>query len=438
MRRLDTVSAGRLLEEIQSGDAALRDRATLLSVAPIRDYAPEQWGKRAERVADFLNRSFQRDAGPGDLLLALNDTDFLMIQPSRSTAEGVGRGAALLQSCCVYFIGHALEDAIRVSMIAGVEDGVVQAMPITQAQLAAGRAALERATMDESPPWEPFTVSSAKTPPQPIAGMKPGTMEASFYLEPIWNVPAGRVNACQISAVLIHQLDDGERRLVGTAELPHDAVMDITLKQLAFAGDMFAAWHDREVAVALHLPISINALIHSSRRLRVIRALTKLRTANPQYTARLALELTDVDAGLPATRIAEVGSQLKPYCAGLLAAVPAGSGDVTHWKGMGLRGVTLLTQAETPQEQRAVFAYLLKSATRLLAISPVLAVKGVDTPSLMMAALAAGATHISGALISNAVDPAEAPCEFGPEDAYSPLSIREETASTSSKRRATA
>lgn len=438
MRRLDTVSASRLLEEIQSGDAALRDRATLLSVAAVRDYAPDQWGKRAERVAEFLNRAFQREAAAGELLLALNDTDFLMIQPSRPAAEGVGRAASLLQSCCIYFIGHTPEDAIRVSMIGGIEQGEVQAAPVTQAQLEAGKVALARARQDESPPWEPFTVSSAKTKPQAVAGMEIGRLEASFYLEPVWNVVASRVNAYQVHTILVHELDDGERRVAQTSELPHDAVMDVTLKQVAFAGEVFAGWFESGVAIGLHLPVSINALIHSSRRLRVIRALTKLRRDNPQDLARLAIELTDLHAGMPASRLGEVGAQLKPYCGGLLASLAIGAGDVAHWRGAGLKGLALVNHAETPHEQRAVFAHLIKSAARPLGLTPVLAVKGVDTPSLMMAALAAGATHISGALVSNAVGPDSAPRALDILDIYAPLSSSSEIPSISSRRLATA
>ena len=92
------------------------------------------------------------------------------------------------------------------------------------------------------------------------------------------------------------------------------------------------------VQVALHAPLPWNAMTYSTTRYRLLHA---LRDSPPQVRRFLILEITDLSAGLPQSRLTEVVSMLAPYCRAVLARAPSDSHDVRAWRGCGLSGVTL-------------------------------------------------------------------------------------------------
>lgn len=62
-------------------DAIARGQFHIMSLAPVRAALGERWSRNEGLVEDFVVRSFRRIADADDMIVRVNDADFVLIQP---------------------------------------------------------------------------------------------------------------------------------------------------------------------------------------------------------------------------------------------------------------------------------------------------------------------------------------------------------------------
>jgi len=116
---------------------------------------------------------------------------------------------------------------------------------------------------------------------------------------------------------------------------------------------------------------------------------------------------------LPATSLAALVTQLKPFVRGLLACT-AEPADIARWRGAGLCGVVWRTPAGATVDARHLAGFAEAARCARMAV----AYCDVHSHSQFVQAWAQGFSHLSGELISQRLGERVAPQRFEACDLY--------------------
>jgi hypothetical protein len=220
-------------------------------------------------------------------------------------------------------------------------------------------------------------------------------LDLAITPEPTWNVGARVVASFLLQPSMWLTEGSLPERAVTCGELTPALAGEVAIGGLTFAADLIKGG----VQVALHAPLPWNAMTYSTTRYRLLHA---LRDIPPQVRRFLILEITDLSAGLPQSRLTEVVSMLAPYCRAVLARAPSENHDVRAWRGCGLSGVTLDCRSFDASDRKGL-QRLVVFAQRAAEASVACVGYGLPATNLMLAAWAAGFTHLGGPALSEEV-----------------------------------
>ena len=230
-----------MLRHAGADEAAQRGQVQLVSVAAIRETVGDRWTRHQPLVEDFVTRAFTRNASEDDLIVRVNDTDFLLIQPSRTPMGALSRSSVLLRETLTFFLGAAEAENIHISLVDRIGDDGLDATRVTGDQLEA--AAAERTgdlaqSRDGSAPWERFGV--ARPPRKMIAVKRPGQsdIQAMFYLDPVWHVAREAVVSFVVRTVAVQHLANGQVEPIDIGGLTPGGAAALTIQRLIFLGEL--------------------------------------------------------------------------------------------------------------------------------------------------------------------------------------------------------
>lgn len=387
-----------MLRHAGAADAAARGQVHIISVNAVRDAVGERWARHDPLVEDFVIRCFRRGGQDDDFIVRVNETDFMLIQPSREPMGALSRASQLMRETLSYFLGAVKSENINVSIVDRVGEGGIEATRLSEEELEA--AAEERwrdmsNSVDGSAPWERFGV--ARAPRKVVSIRRPGgaDIQAVFYLDPVWNVAQGAVVSFVARTIAVQAGANGELEAIDPRDLTPRTHAVIACKRMQFVREL-AGPEQEGPRVAIHMPLSINGLSYSGTRYEILSELKKLSTI---WRERLFIELTDTPPGMPQTRLVEIVGQLRPFCRGVHIRVDPATGDVAQWNRSGAVGLIYTALSTLPE--RDTLARLDRMITGAAQIGMSASLYGVKTRSLALAAWAAGVTHLSGDCIAS-------------------------------------
>lgn len=389
-------SVAELLRHAGAFSAADRGQVHVISVAAIREAVGERWKRHEALVEDFVIRSFRRGARDDDFIVRVNDADFILIQPSRTSMASLSRASQLMRETLSFFLGAAKNEHINIAVVDSLSGGDVVATRVGDDELQ--RASDERnagltESEDGSPPWERFGVSR---PPRKVVTIRRphgGDIQAVFYLDPVWNVARGAVASFVAQTVAVQTGVDGELEGIDETTMTPSSHAALAGQRIRFLRELLTGGQDGEhPAIAVHLPISFNCLSHSSPRTTLLSELKKLSAEG--WHSRSFVEITDVPAALPHVRLTEIVTQLRPFVRGVFVRAPDGPVDLRNWARCGAIG--MIATAQHGLSERDQIARIAKFAAQSDDIGVVAGFYGVKTRSLAVAAWSAGVTLLSG------------------------------------------
>jgi hypothetical protein len=197
MQRLASASLRDVLGKVQPAIAA--GLVNIISVDAIRDRSGDRWPKKREQVEAFVERTFARLSQPGDMLVALNEAEFVTVQPGASPTTALSVSAKVLQEALAFFLGKAAREDLRIFQVTSFVDGALGLKPILGAALdqafdpehrtpAAGAAEVTGGRSSSAPPsddlhWETSRRVKLTSPPDL-------DLDLLITPEPTWNVGA--------------------------------------------------------------------------------------------------------------------------------------------------------------------------------------------------------------------------------------------------------
>jgi len=128
MERFTSAALREVLEKVAPAIAA--GGASVISVEAIRDRSSDRWPRKREQVAAFVERAFGRLSQPGDFVVALNDAEFLTVQPSVTRTTALSISANILKETLAFFLGAAARDDLRLFQVTAFTNGELTVQPV--------------------------------------------------------------------------------------------------------------------------------------------------------------------------------------------------------------------------------------------------------------------------------------------------------------------
>ena len=372
----------------------------MISLEAVRARSGDRWPRKREQVEAFVERAFVRIGGPGVLVAALNDVEFLSIQPEVRGLKALGQSAAVLKETLSFFLGRIDREDVRIFQVIDHAAGELTVEAVDSARWLgnndeASAPELTGSTRDPdiwpasgaAPLLREIERGPARTPRLVLQG-KP-ELAVSYTVEPIWNI-GQQVVASYLMQPTVYLTSSS--RIAEPSRFAAEQLVSVGVDQAAARIIEGAA---RGLKFALHLPIPFLGVASASARYRAQRHLADLP---PEVRRLLVLDLTGIAEGLPHGRMAETVAALAPVCRAVLARAPSPTARLSQWRNSHLAGVSLDCSALDPDDPHSM-ARMTGFTTAAAQVSKTVIGYGLASRSLTLAAWAAGFTHVTGAAV---------------------------------------
>ena len=405
---LTTAGPGNLIEKFNPAIAA--GLAIVVSVEAIRERFGDRWPRKHEQVDAFVLRTTARLAGASAMIAAVNDVEFIIIQPNVEPLVGLNFAAAILKETLTFFLGQVNADDIRIFKVAGWDDGKLTLEPVrhdSSPHKPAPPASVAGAT-NRAPFLRELSFARAKSVTLAPEGARPLVLE--FAIEAVWNVNQRVVTSY---AMLPHLTIEATGEDVAVSALSRDAALAVALEALGQAAAMIVEGMERSARFAVHVPVPLQGIMAVSKRHILLHALNDL---SAEVRKLLALDLCGQSEGVPHSRMSELVTALAPACRAVLARAPSPAFKVQEWRGCRLSGISLDCSGLGPGDPHSL-TRLASFAEEAGKVTKTIIGHSLATRSLTLAAWAAGFSHLSGETIRPALERPDA-VRWTPNDLY--------------------
>lgn len=391
--------AKRLEQLLGEKRALLSGNIHLIGLSRIRSEFGDDWPRVAGRAEELTQKEIQRALGPEDIFTPYDDLSFLIIFANLTTEQAQLRCHEISEEIGRKLLGENFSpEASEVKNGVFEVDGSLIFNAIRKKDLLSNLTG----RIDS----EVLAPSAATDPLDPL-GRQEGMPDLSQYnldktqalasirvlYQPMWNmrrkVVANYFGVASAISLFGDQLwDDAVRRnysgVISSAELDvfvaHTVLRDAA-KYLSEGQRAFIGW-----------PVHYETLASRSSRDSYI----QLCRALPEAIRNLlVLELDGLPAGVPTSRVLEMGTILRPYCRGLLVRVPADYRRFDVFAGASITGVGFSLSGNAANDGRriALMERFVDMASRAGLRSYV---HGLTSRAQVLAAAAAGFEWVNG------------------------------------------
>lgn len=353
----------------------------LIDFEDLRHRLGRAWGASRASVRATAERVLRAGLAEGDVAIACGDSAFLVVFAAAS-AEAAGAAATRIAED----IGYCLTGC-RASARDMVETRVATIDPTDllngpDVARALDEILFSRRTRIEVPPAD-----------DGLAALGMGML-----YRPIWDV---RRRAVATYACVVTRITESGHRDVGEAALLAGSrsalVTEIDGHVLRRALDGLRRLADAGRRVLVACPIHFATLAAPAARDELRRI---VQEARPALRRDLVLELIGMDRDVPASRILELTAPLRPFCRQLVARMRLRRPHFGPFRAAGITtvGIDLAADGGAADEARLLVA-LNEFGMRAHAGRMVAMAQGLESRSLVMAALGAGFVYVEGAAI---------------------------------------
>jgi hypothetical protein len=390
--RIASAAARDTLERIKGANILAAGVVNLIGLDAIRRELGERWSGKAARVWEHVERELERTLGPTGLFVRVDEVSYLIAQPGEEGFAAQAICLSILQEVLRFFLGELRPGDICVRMVTSVEGGEITSAPVDpiaprrrpapEIETAPERAgdAAKGPLADHAPTpkaWAPPL--AGRVCAMALAPPKRPPFELSLRVEPVWNLRRGLITSFLIDRA-------------GLPAKPEPADLEeIDVATIAYVMTLLEEHVQQGGPLVLHVPISFATLAALRGRERLIRMTRPVREA---MRASMLIEIDDLDAGVPPSRLIEVVGLVRSLCAGVLARARPSKAALEAVRGCGVKG--LAVEAAWLAPGAADLAARLKAyAYHARDVAPNLLVHGLARADMVDQAAAAGFTHAS-------------------------------------------
>lgn len=369
------------LSRLEGADVLRAGGANLIGLDAIRAKLGDRWPAKRARVWEHVERDLEKRLSPTDMVLRLDEVNYLVAISGATRFAAQATCMHALKDVLQFFLGETRMVDIAVRSVSSVEGGVVTSAPLDPAEIEreAARPQTEPGLPDlPAEEWRPPL--AGRTQRSSFFGVKRHPIEVKIAVEPVVNLRRDLVTSFLVDRESVPGVTDPADRL------------QVDTAVLTYAVTLLQEHKTRGGKLTLHLPVSYSSVASVKAREATLRMIRRT-----QEIARetVLIELDDLDAGIPSSRLLEVVSLIKPFCLGVLGRVRPTRKALDAVRGCGLKGLVLDAGGgigRTPAEDAIVLRAFVEAG---VSIAPNLIVHGLADPVMIEVAKAAGVTHAS-------------------------------------------
>src|SRR5579859_691208 len=253
MERFTSAALRDVLEKVAPAIAA--GGVTVISVEAIRERSGDKWPRKREQVASFVERAFSRLAQPSDLLISLNDAEFVSVQPGVSRATSVSISANILKETLAFFLGAAAREDLRLFQVTAFVNGALEVQPLDAGGILDGEEAPPvRQNPSSTPPTEDLVWTAGRT--WRLTSPPNLTLDLEVTPEPTWNVGARVVASFLLRPTMYLAVGDEPAQPADGWDLPPVLAGEAAMNGVDYAAELIGK---SGVKVALHAPLPLKA-----------------------------------------------------------------------------------------------------------------------------------------------------------------------------------
>ncbi len=362
----DGTVAGALKTLTSSGPIEGRN-LNVISLDAIRSNLGDRWPSKRDQVWGQVEKFLRHEFRAEDLVLRLDELNVLIVQPGRPRIAAQTRCVRAANDLIRFFLGDSVQAGASVRMVEAIVGDEVVCAPLPRSQL-------DTALLAQDPaPRTP--VCGSKTPILTPLGRN---LSLELALRPVLALQHGAKVVGYCARAALRDATNGcaigqdERGQLQSSDL---AAMDVQTLDIAFRRRSALP----QPNATLIVPLSYAALAHSSTRYSVLQAVHRLSADERQG---LIVEIVDLEAGAPASRIAELAAIARPHCRGVICRMALNVDNAEKLKSAGA------TLSVVPPRSDLSETALLKREGALAAVLKI-------TPTVMCHALPADLASVA-------------------------------------------
>lgn len=408
-----------LVRQNSEAQQPLAGRVNFIGLSKIREKLGDRWAHLAERADDITRKAIERRLTNADVYTRYKELHYLIIFAQLSREQAQLKCALIAEEITKRLLGEdiapeLLEVKTMVSPIGGdiafedvpsIETLANQINGADDEQSAAKPPAGSTTTDEEDAWWQTGNTDGA----DPLAGVQ-------LVYRPMWDVKRNAVT----TYVCVPALPGPAGRLrVGESEIPrlHEPAiahrLDVMvqrrvitdLRKLVAAGQRYL----------LCLPVHFETLASAQRRAEFAELCQ--RGIPPQGSKFLVFEITNVPAGVPASRLLDLSITLRKFSRGMLMRTTVDQTALRPAGESGVAGVGFENVAHGASESRQI-QDMERFAAAAKKVGLVAYVHGLQSTSLATAAIGAGFDFVDGDVVKSVVDQPRAAFSFDMSDLF--------------------
>ena len=397
----------------------LAGRVNFIGLTKIREKLGDRWAHVAERADDITRKAIERRLTSADVYTHYKELHYLIIFAQLSKDQAQLKCALIAEEITKRLLGddiapELLEVKTMVAPIGGdigFEDvpgieALAEKINCSDDESANGKSAAATATAAEDDQW---WLDGNADGSDPLAGVQ-------VVYRPMWDVKRNAVT----TYVCVPALPGPDGRLrVGESEIPR-------LKEPAVAHRLDAMVQRRVITdlrklvaanqrYLLCLPVHFETLASGPRRAEF--ADLCQRGIPAQGAKFLVFEITNVPAGVPASRLLDLSIILRKFGRGMLMRTTVDQTAPRPANETGVAGVGFENVAHGVPESKQI-QDLERFAAAAKKVGLVAYVHGLESTSLATAAIGAGFDFVDGDVVKSVVDQPQAAFSFDMSDLF--------------------
>jgi hypothetical protein len=375
----------RALFDLIGGSALVsQGQALLVSLVPVKAALGQKWDTRREQIYESVERHIRKHLSPTDICERASETHFLVATPDRPGVVGQALCYRALKDVLTYFLGRVDSANLQVSLVTSLSADGVEVQDLSTAELEKADAEITHVASAHSP----ATLAGGSGASWPLRTGDGQDLRVSFGVDPVMDLKAWAMAGHRIESRIVNQrtevaLTGAQRRGL----LPRDfEAIDLAALERGMSRLTGADIPDRPKLI---IQMSFASLSNSRARSTL---LAHARQVQGVMRHAAICELVDVEAGIPASRLMEVGAMMRGFFRRVWVQVQPIRILIEAAEGARSSGLTVRAAdlGETPEEIAKGMRHFVSMVKRP---GTLLIVTSLPSTKLMIDAMSAGFSH---------------------------------------------
>lgn len=370
----------------------------MLGLDALKERLGARWPAVASRVFLVVERLLAQTLGPADAWFRYDEERYIVVFAHMDRTQAGLLCAGIVSQLQKTLLGDADTASIKVHCAVDQmgADVVFQTNTLKDLLEEAARrmheASADKPTAPEEAPASPWA-----PPPWAVnaAAAERATVEVLY--RPVWDRPHN-VLSIYIARAMLPRRGRLPRWGYDCIDDPEDfqQILDLDRRVLELALDTHAELYRNQFRYFLAVPVHFETLASQVRRRQY---LTVLRQIPGELRSFLYFTIVGLPAGVPASRVADLASALRPFSRALIATVDVNCTDLPALAAAGVQiAHVVLPPGARPARWGVDLARFAHEAGRNRLHT---SIEGVDVPTMAACAEAAGFHYLSGEVIGS-------------------------------------